>query len=66
MMPEFIANRILETAKIDEETKKITNLAGGQEKYRAYFVKLKIYARYQNAVDAILIAEGAEDCIVTK
>lgn len=57
MMPEFIANRVLEAR--DKSIKE------GKAKYKAYFVTLKIYARYQNAVDAILIAEGAEDCIVT-
>lgn len=56
MMAEFIANRVLEARE-----KSIEN---GKAKYRAYFVQLKIYARYKNAVDAILIAEGAEDCIV--
>ena len=57
-MPEFIANRVLEAREV--------SLANGQAKYRAYFVKLKIYARYKAAVDAILTAEGAEDCIVTE
>ena len=66
MMAEFIANRILEAAEHDEKTKKIANLANGKAKYRAYFVDLKIYARYKAAVDAILVAEDAEDCIVTK
>jgi hypothetical protein len=65
MMAEFIANRILEAGEFDKETKKVNNLAGGQAKYRAYFVQLKIYARYQNDVDAILTVEGAGDCIVT-
>lgn len=59
MMAEFIANRVLEARR--EE-----GIKGGKAKYRAYFVQLKIYARYKNAVDAILIAEGAEDCIVTE
>lgn len=58
MMAEFIANRII-TARED-------SLASGQAKYRSYFVKLKIYARYKTAVDAILVAEGADDCIVTE
>ena len=57
-MAEFIANRILEA-----RTKGIEN---GKAKYRAYFVDLKIYARYKAAVDAILVAEDAEDCIVAK
>lgn len=58
MMAEFIANRILEARE-----KSIEN---GKAKYRAYFVTLKIYARYKTAVDAILVTEGAEDCIVTE
>lgn len=58
MMAEFIANRIIEAREV--------GLAEGKAKYRAYFVDLKIYARYKAAVDAILVAEDAEDCIVTK
>ena len=58
MMAEFIANRVLEA--------RLVSVKDGKAKYRAYFVTLKIYARYKNAVDAILIAEGAEDCIVTE
>ena len=58
MMAEFIANRVLEARE--------DSIKEGKAKYKAYFVTLKIYARYKNAVDAILIAEGAEDCIVTE
>lgn len=58
MMAEFIANRVIEARE--------AGLAEGKAKYRAYFVDLKIYARYKAAVDAILVAEDAEDCIVTK
>ena len=58
MMPEFIANRVLEAREI--------SIANGKAKYRAYFVALKIYARYKAAVDAILVTEGAEDCIVAE
>ena len=58
MMAEFIANRILEARE--------TGIENGKAKYRAYFVELKIYARYKTSVDAILVAEDAEDCIVTK
>ncbi len=58
MMAEFIANRVLEARE--------ESIREGKAKYRAYFVTLKIYARYKNAVDAILTAEGAEDCIVTE
>lgn len=58
MMPEFIANRVLEAREV--------SVPNGKAKYRAYFVQIKIYARYKNAVDAILVAEGAEDCIVAE
>jgi hypothetical protein len=58
MMAEFIANRILEAREV--------STANGKAKYKSYFVQLKIYARYKTAVDAILTAEGAEDCIVTE
>lgn len=58
MMAEFIANRILEA--------KEKGIESGKAKYRAYFIDLKIYARYKAAVDAILVAEDAGDCIVTK
>ena len=58
MMAEFIANRIIEARE-----KSIEN---GKAKYRSYFTKLKIYAKYKDAVDVILVAEGAEDCIVTE
>ena len=56
MMPEFIANRIIDARE--------NSLEEGQAKYRAYFIKLKIYACYKDAVDAILIAENKSDCIV--
>ena len=58
MMAEFIANRII--------TAREKSIENGKAKYRAYFVTLKIYARYKTAVDAILVTEGAEDCIVTE
>lgn len=58
MMAEFIANRILEA--------KEKGIENGKAKYRAYFIDLKIYARYKAAVDAILVAEDAESCIVTR
>lgn len=40
---------------------------GGQDKYRAYFVRksaLKIYGKYKDDVDTILITDGYEECIV--
>jgi hypothetical protein len=57
-MAEFIASRVISAREV--------SLKNGQAKYRAYFVDLKIYARYKASVDAILIAEEAEDCIVTE
>lgn len=57
-MAAFVANQIITAREV--------SLANGQAKYRAYFVNLKIYVRYKPAVDAILIAEGADDCIVTE
>ena len=38
----------------------------GQTKYRAYFVSTKIYARYQDKVNAILQTDGYDACIVTE
>ena len=58
MMAPFIANMII-TARKD-------SLKQGQAKYRAYFITLKIYARYKADVDSILIAEDCADCIVTE
>ena len=55
-MAEFIANRIIEAREV--------SLEEGKKKYKAYFVTLKIYARYKTTVDAILVAEGKADCIV--
>lgn len=56
-MVTFIAQRIEEAGDI--------SLEKGREKYRAYFIKTKLYKKYQNDVDAILIQDGYEDCIVT-
>ena len=57
MMAEFIAQRIIDAREI--------SLEEGQKKYKAYFVTLKLYRRYQATVDAILEMEGCADCIVT-
>ena len=57
-MVEFIANRIIDNADV--------SLEKGQAKYRAYFVKTKLYLKYKPAVDAILEVDGYADCIVTK
>jgi len=40
-------------------------IEAGKEKYRAYFVNTRIYARYREATDEMLLADGYEDCIVT-
>lgn len=58
MMSTFIAQRI--EAAYDKSA------AAGQAKYRAYFVKTKIYARYKNDCDAILEADDYADAIVTE
>jgi len=42
-----------------------TSLSAGQLKYRAYFVNTSLYLRYKPDVDAILIQDGYEDCIVS-
>ena len=57
-MAEFIANKIMQSAEISVEK--------GQDKYRAYFVNTKIYAKYQGKVDTILTTEGYGSCIVTE
>lgn len=58
MMVEFIAERIKEQRDI--------SLEKGQAKYRAYFVKTKLYKKYKPDVDSILEIDGYEDCIVTE
>lgn len=56
MIP-FIAGRI--------ELARETSLEAGRAKYKAYFVNTKIYVkRYKADVDALLIQDGYEDCIV--
>jgi len=54
---KFIASRI-------EDAFDNGGLEAGQAKYRAYFVNTKIYARYKEATDEMLLADGYEDCIV--
>lgn len=56
-MTTFIAGRI--------ELARETSLEAGQEKYRAYFIKTKIYEKYRQEVEAILTQDGKGDCIVT-
>lgn len=58
MMSEFIANKIM-------EAKEAGGVAAGQQKYRTYFTRTRIYQRYKANVDLILETEGHEDCIVT-
>lgn len=57
-MDKFIAKMIKTQADI--------SLEKGQDKYRAYFVDTAIYAKWKEAVDAILTADGYANCIVTK
>lgn len=58
-MESFIANMIIKSAEISEEK--------GKEKYRSYFLKTKLYIRYQESVDTILSTTSGGDysfCIV--
>lgn len=57
-MSTFIAERIMEQADRSVEA--------GQNKYRAYFVKTKLYEKWRNDVETILITDGYEGCIVTE
>lgn len=57
-MVEFMADKIMDQAEI--------SLEKGQDKYRAYFVKTKLYKKYREGVDTILTVEGYEECIVTE
>lgn len=58
MIP-FIAHRIEDARDISYED--------GVAKYRAYFIRTKIYVKkYKEGVDAILTQDGYEDCIVTE
>ena len=55
-MTTFIASRIMEEADKSVEA--------GQKKYRAYFVKTRLYKRWKDNVDTILKTDGYEDVIV--
>ena len=55
-MTTFIASRIM------EESDK--SIEAGQKKYRAYFVKTRLYKRWKDNVDTILKTDGYEDVIV--
>ena len=56
MMSTFIAQRIMKDADISIER--------GQAKYEAYFVNTKLYLRYKEDVDTILMTDGYGACIV--
>lgn len=56
-MSTFIAKRIMEQADKSVEA--------GQNKYRAYFVKIKIYEKWREEVESILVTDGYEECIVS-
>lgn len=57
-MNTFIARMIMVQA--DE------NLKAGRDKYRAYFVRTKLYEKWRNDVETILITDGYEECIVSE
>lgn len=56
-MSTFIARRIMEQADKSVEA--------GQNKYRAYFVRIKIYEKWREEVESILVTDGYEECIVS-
>lgn len=57
-MTDFIATSI--------QKARAKSLEEGQAKYRAYFVRLKIYKKWQPEVDKLLKLKGCADCIVTE
>ena len=57
-MSRFIATMIERAANV--------SLEKGQEKYRAYFIKTSLYTPYKADTDALLIAEGYADVIVSE
>lgn len=62
MMVTYIAQKI-------EDAYDKGGIEAGQAKYSAYFVRksaLKIYGKYKDDVDTILITDGYEECIVTE
>lgn len=59
MMATFIAQRI-------EEKRDNYLLEDAQNLYRAYFVRISIYKKWQSSVDSILTIDGYENCIVTE
>ena len=57
-MSTFIARMIEQAADRSEEQ--------GQAKYRAYFIKTNLYAKWKGDVDTILTTDGYENVIVTE
>lgn len=57
-MVNYVVRRIEQQANI--------SIKKGQEKYRAYFVKINTYERYRQDVEERLIIDGYEECIVTE
>ena len=55
-MTTFIARQIEQKAEV--------NIEAGKDKYRAYFVRTKLYVKYKSDVDAILDADGYSAVIV--
>lgn len=55
-MSAFIAKRIMMEADISTEK--------GIEKYKAYFVKTRLYKNYRDDVDTILRTDGYDSVIV--
>lgn len=53
-MVAFISNQII----------KAQGNGKGKDKYRAYFVKTRMYSAYRDEVDTVLRTDGYEDCIV--
>lgn len=61
---ELLAMAVLEAQKsrIMEEANK--SVEAGQKKYRAYFVKTRLYKRWKDNVDTILKTDGYDEVIV--
>ncbi|MBO5198070.1 MAG: hypothetical protein J6B85_06060 [Lachnospiraceae bacterium] len=57
-MISFISDSIIRAKEL--------GLESGQAKYRAYFINLRIYAKYKQGVDELLAQSGCGDCIVTE
>lgn len=55
-MTTFIARMIMKEAD--------KSIEAGQKKYRAYFVKTKLYKNWKEDVDTILITDSYDDVIV--